>query len=93
MGVFVYSSLFDYWRGKLKESAIVVDPMGSGVPFRLEAGATHWGLWEQTPELEELSRGYRIYMGIRHSRSSRPFLVRLQPITSRLWGPTGAKHV
>lgn len=79
-----YTNLFNALRGKLYKSAVILDPMSEltqkRLPFRLEQGSTYWGLVEQTPEIEELSRSARVYIGITHNMAKRPFKVRLRPI-------------
>ena len=79
-----HSNVFNRWRGKNNRAAFIADPVSAvtqcRLPFRLELGNEFTGLIEQNAELEEWSRKEKLYAGVVHSMSKRPYLMRLQPI-------------
>ncbi len=73
-----YKTWFELLRRKPSFNAIVVHTrhFGPDVPHRLEPAAEFSSGVEQTDELVELSKSGWLYMGISHTMSEKPFLIR-----------------
>ena len=86
MLILVYDNWWKAVRGKAFKTIIIPDPLTSltqmPLPYRLEPGGTYLGLCVQQPEHEEWSRKKRLYVGVLHNMSTRPFKVRLNAIGS-----------
>jgi hypothetical protein len=77
-----YKNLFPQLRGKPSLKAVVDHSsiFGPRLPCRLEKGQEFSSAVIQDEEFEKMSREQRLFMGVTHTMSSKPFLVRVKPI-------------
>ncbi len=62
------------------KAAVVNHNMAQSIPYALPSGGRFMSRVIQTPEIEQWSRDHCLYMGVCHSMSRRPYLVRVRPI-------------
>ena len=84
-----YKNLFDQIRGKVACQAVVnhTTNFGPAIPHRLEKGEEFSSGAIQDEEFEKWSREHRLFMGISHTMSSKPFSVRKIPPTVNMPRP------
>ena len=78
-----YPNVFTRMFGKPSMQALVIHHKaisGYDLPHRLEPGGDFASSVLQNAAFERLSRESRLYLGVNHSMSNKPFLVRVPPI-------------
>jgi hypothetical protein len=81
--LFGYRNRLRRWLRRTEDKAAIVNhSLAQAIPYTLAGGGRFMSRAIQAPELEEWSRHYCLYMGVCHSMSRRPFLMRVKPIAA-----------
>ena len=75
-----FSSLFNLWRGKPKQSFIIMKPEATPVyvlPYVLEAGREWMGIIEHSEKTVQLAQEGRLYAEVSHSVKRKPVRAKI----------------